>query len=395
MNKPRKSLLLRIGLLFMVLILSFLFSLAIYRLYEDILFQKLSTVVGIISDNSKDLEVLAMNQLKSEFSQFTSIGKDTLGNYGYGDGTFFFLKDRNQIIHISILFSLFITTLCFAIMEISNRNKRRNTNQLKEYLENINRGEYSLNIDVDEDFAIVSDELYKTVVALRELKEKAHKDKLGLKNNIADISHQLKTPITSINIMSQLMEDSESKDEKQEYIHRLNKQIERLEALTNSLLTISKLDADAIQFKEEIISFKDIIDLAIESILSLIEKKNIKLNMVGDNSSIKGDIHWLSEAFLNIIKNSVEHMDHNGKIDIIISSNPIFKEIIIQDNGMGFVKEDIPFIFNRFYKGKNANKDSIGIGLSMSKLIMEKHNGEIYVENRDDGGARFKIRFYL
>jgi len=279
-------------------------------------------------------------------------------------------------------------------MEVLNRNKKRNTNQLKQYLEDINKGNYSLNIHVDEDFAIVSDELYKTVVTLRELKEKAIKDKVNLKDNIADISHQLKTPITSINIMSQLMEDSESKDENQEYIHRLKKQIERLEILTNSLLTMSKLDADTTQFKEEIIDFIDIINLAIEPVLPLIEQKNIKLSIIEGNATIKGDIHWLSEAFLNIIKNSVEHTDVGGQIDIIINSNPIFREIIIEDNGIGFIKEDIPHIFNRFYKGKNANKDSIGIGLPMARAIIEKHGGEVSVENRE-GGARFKIKFYF
>ena len=190
------------------------------------------------------------------------------------------------------------------------------------------------------------------------------------------------------------MEDSHSKGESLEYIHRLKKQIERLEILTASLLTMSKLDADTTQFKEEIINFKDIIDMAVEPILPLIGRKNIKINILGDSGSFNGDIHWLSEAFLNIIKNSVEHMDDNGQIDISITSNPIFKQIIIEDNGIGFVKEDIPYIFNRFYKGKNSSKDSIGIGLPMAKLIIEKHNGEVSAENRINGGARFIIKFY-
>ena len=394
MDPLNKSLLYKISSLIMILLLSFLFSMTIYNYHENLLFDKLATVVGVVAEDSKNLEILAMNQLKSDSSQYTAVGKDILGNYGYNDDKFIFLKDRKEVIYVSIIFSLFLTILYFISMEIFNRNKRRNIKKLKEYLENINKGKYLLNIAVDEDFAIVSDELYKTVVVLRELKEKADKDKSNLKNNIADISHQLKTPITSINIMSQLMEDSDSKDENKEYIHRLNKQIERLEELTNSLLTISKLDADAIQFKEKNIDLKEVMDLATEPILPLIEKKNIQLSIIGDDSNIQGDIHWLSEAFLNIIKNSVEHIDHNGKIDIIINANPIFKEIIIEDNGTGFVKEDIPYIFNRFYKGKNANKDSIGIGLSMAKLIIGKHNGEIHVENRNHGGARFKIKFY-
>ncbi len=395
MNNLNKSLLYKIVLLVMVLLISFLFFIIGYNYQESILFDKLSTVVGVISEDSKELEVLAMNQLKSSSGQYTIIGKDTLSKYGYNDGKFIFIKEKKQTIFLSLIFSFGITTLCFISMEVLNQSKKRNTNQLKEYLEDINKGNYSLNIHVDEDFAVVSDELYKTVVTMRELKEKAIKDKVNLKDNIADISHQLKTPITSIHIMSQLMDDSESKDENQEYIHRLKKQIERLEVLTNSLLTMSKLDADATQFKEEIINFTDIINMATEPILPLIEKKNIKFSIVEENATIKGDIHWLSEACLNIIKNSAEHTDVDGQIDIIINSNPIFREIIIEDNGVGFIKEDIPHIFNRFYKGKNADKDSVGIGLPMAKTIIEKHGGEILVENREDRGARFKIKFYF
>lgn len=126
----------------------------------------------------------------------------------------------------------------------------------------------------------------------------------------------------------------------------------------------------------------------------LIEKKNIKLYIVGDNVIIKGDSYWLGEAFLNIIKNCIEHLEDNGEINIFIESNPIFTEAKIEDNGSGFLKEDLPYIFKRFYKGKNANKDSIGIGLSIAKSIIEKHNGEISVENKKEGGARFKIKLY-
>ena len=394
MGRLNKSLWCKISLLVMTLLLSFFFSIFLYSYYENILFDKLSTVVGVVAEDSKELEILAMNQLKSSSSQYSIIGKDTLNKYGYSNGRFIFVKDGKNIFLLSIIFSICITILCGICMGILSRNKRRNANRLREYLENINKGKYSLNINVDKDFAIVSDELYKTVVTLRELKENAVKDKMSLKDNIADISHQLKTPITSINIMSQLMDDSSSKNENQEYIHRLNKQIQRLEVLTDSLLTMSKLDTDTIKFTKETIKLKDIIDQGIEPIVSLIEKKNITINISDDKSSIEGDIGWLGEGFLNIIKNSVEHMKYNGKIDILISSNPIFKQIIIEDDGIGFLKEDIPYIFNRFYRGRNAKKDSIGIGLAMSKLIFTKHSGEISVENKKDGGARFRIKFY-
>lgn len=394
MNSSEKKLVYKIGLLIFILLISFTFSVFIYNFFEDILFEKLATVVGVVTESSKDLEVKVMNQLKPEDSQYTFMGKETLEKYGYSRGRFIFLKDKKRVISISLISSILITFIFYINMEISNRNKKRNIEMLKNYLERINKGDYSLSLTIDDDFSILSDELYKTIVTLRELKEKAIQDKINLKDNMADISHQLKTPITSIYIMSELMESSDSKDENKEYIHRLNKQITRLETLTSSLLTMSKLDADTTPFKNDTLDIKDVIDLAIEPIMFLMDEKNIKLNIIGEKIIIKGDVYWLSEAFLNIIKNSVEHLEEGGEIDIFLESNPIFTRVRIEDNGSGFLNEDLPYIFKRFYKGKNSNKDSVGIGLSVARTIIGKHGGEIFVENRKGGGARFNLKFY-
>lgn len=394
MSSSRKDLSYKAGISIFILLLSFIFCILIYNLLGHMLFEKLSTVIGVVAESSKDMEILAMSQLKSEDSQYIAIGKEVLKRYGYSSTKFIFLKDKKTVIYISFLFSILVGSMVYINMRILSNNRKRNIEKLKNYLERTNKGEYSLNLNIDEDFTILSDELYKTVVSLRELREQAVQDKINLKDNIADISHQLKTPITSINIMAQLMESNEHNKETQEYIQRLNKQIIRLESLTNSLLTMSKLDADTIEFKKEIINIKNIVDLAIEPIMPLIEKKNIGLNIIGQDISIKGDAYWLGEAFLNIIKNSAEHLEANGKIDIFLEANPVFTELKIEDNGNGFSKEDLPYIFKRFYKGKNSDKDSVGIGLSMARTIVEKHSGEISAENKVEGGARFKVKFY-
>ncbi|WP_158220164.1 sensor histidine kinase KdpD [Tissierella sp. P1] len=394
MSSSRKDLSYKAGISIFILLLSFIFCILIYNLLGHMLFEKLSTVIGVVAESSKDMEILAMSQLKSEDSQYIAIGKEVLKRYGYSSTKFIFLKDKKTVIYISFLFSILVGSMVYINMRILSNNRKRNIEKLKNYLERTNKGEYSLNLNIDEDFTILSDELYKTVVSLRELREQAVQDKINLKDNIADISHQLKTPITSINIMAQLMESNEHNKETQEYIQRLNKQIIRLESLTNSLLTMSKLDADTIEFKKEIINIKNIVDLAIEPIMPLIEKKNIGLNIIGQDISIKGDAYWLGEAFLNIIKNSTEHLEANGKIDIFLEANPVFTEVKIEDNGNGFSKEDLPYIFKRFYKGKNSDKDSVGIGLSMARTIVEKHSGEISAENKVEGGARFKVKFY-
>jgi len=394
MNSFMKNIFHKAILLGFVFLLSFFISIGTYNIYEKMLFEKLATVVGVISENSKDIEIQAMAQLKSEYSQYTSIGKESLEKYGYKDSNFIFLKDKYKVIYLSLLFSAIITLLLYISLYISRRNKVKNIEKLKNYLERINRGDYSLNLKIDDDFSILSDELYKTILSMRELKEKAVQDKIVLKDNIADISHQLKTPITSINIMSELMENSDSKEESMEYIKRLKKQISRLETLTSSLLTMSKLDAGTLEFKKENIDIRSTIDLAVEPIMFLIDKKNISLNIEGKDVQIKGDAYWLSEAFLNIIKNCVEHLEENGQINVFIQSNPMFVQVKIEDNGSGFLDDELPYIFKRFFKGKNASKDSIGIGLSMAKTIIEKHNGEIIAENIKEGGARFIIKFY-
>jgi len=394
MNSFMKNIFHKAILLGFVFLLSFFISIGTYNIYEKMLFEKLATVVGVISENSKDIEIQAMAQLKSEYSQYTSIGKESLEKYGYKDSNFIFLKDKYKVIYLSLLFSAIITLLLYISLYISRRNKVKNIEKLKNYLERINRGDYSLNLKIDDDFSILSDELYKTILSMRELKEKAVQDKIVLKDNIADISHQLKTPITSINIMSELMENSDSKEESMEYIKRLKKQISRLETLTSSLLTMSKLDAGTLEFKKENIDIRSTIDLAVEPIMFLIDKKNISLNIEGKDVQIKGDAYWLSEAFLNIIKNCVEHLEENGQINVFIQSNPMFAQVKIEDNGSGFLDDELPYIFKRFFKGKNASKDSIGIGLSMAKTIIEKHNGEIIAENIKEGGARFIIKFY-
>jgi len=394
MNSFMKNIFHKAILLGFVFLLSFFISIGTYNIYEKMLFEKLATVVGVISENSKDIEIQAMAQLKSEYSQYTSIGKESLEKYGYKDSNFIFLKDKYKVIYLSLLFSAIITLLLYISLYISRRNKVKNIEKLKNYLERINRGDYSLNLKIDDDFSILSDELYKTILSMRELKEKAVQDKIVLKDNIADISHQLKTPITSINIMSELMENSDSKEESMEYIKRLKKQISRLESLTSSLLTMSKLDAGTLEFKKENIDIRSTIDLAVEPIMFLIDKKNISLNIEGKDVQIKGDAYWLSEAFLNIIKNCVEHLEENGQINVFIQSNPMFVQVKIEDNGSGFLDDELPYIFKRFFKGKNASKDSIGIGLSMAKTIIEKHNGEIIAENIKEGGARFIIKFY-
>lgn len=270
--------------------------------------------------------------------------------------------------------------------------------QLSEYLKRISSGEYFLDIrDNDEgELSILKSEIYKVTVMLAEQANLLKKDKIFLANSISDISHQLKTPITSMFVMTDLIRDENlPQDKRVEFTQNINSQLERLQWLVTSLLKLSKIDAGTIEFKKEMVNVKNLINKSTEHLLIPMEIKNQTLEISGDeNAGFTGDLNWSSEAIANIVKNCMEHTPDGGTIKITYSETPIFTMIEISDNGEGIHKEDLPYIFNRFYKGKNAHPDSIGIGLAMSKSIIENQGGSIDVSSKKNQGTQFTIRFH-
>nr|WP_263867469.1 HAMP domain-containing sensor histidine kinase [Clostridioides difficile] len=265
---------------------------------------------------------------------------------------------------------------------------------LTRYLEEVNLGKESVLLRYEDEFSYLEDEIYKTVGELRCSKEFALKERQTLSDNLADIAHQLKTPITSMSLMAQLLSEN-CPDEEIDYINRLTKQISRLERLVSSLLTLSKLDASTLIFESKLIDVHSLLTYAIEPIEGSLREKHQTFTIKGSPSiEFEIDINWTLEALLNILKNCSEHIEAGGHIIAYYSQNPLYVEIIIEDNGKGFAQEELPYIFNRFYRGKNASKDSIGIGLALSKSIIERQNGTLHAENCHNGGARFIIKFY-
>jgi signal transduction histidine kinase len=296
-----------------------------------------------------------------------------------------------SVILIAVLFFYFGGTLL-----VSNIIKRKRIDDLAKYLYDINEGIYRMKAqNKEDDFSILEDELYKIVMMLRESSEKEREEKENLCNNLADISHQLKTPLTSMSLMIELLEDSNIDGDEALYIGSVSLQIERLNYLVSSLLVLSKIDADAMSLEHKPINIYELICVSVEPLHLMIDRKQQQL-LIKDNSDLffNGDFHWTSEAILNIVKNCSEHTPNGGKISIDYKQNPICTQIIIEDNGKGFDKKDIPKLFTRFYKGANSSKDSVGIGLALSMSIIKKQNGEIIASNKETGGAKFIIKFY-
>ncbi len=304
----------------------------------------------------------------------------------------FFIDITAGFITFSTLILMFIAFL------ILTKWRYNQIEELSQYLKQIANGEYFLDIrDNNEgELSILKSEIYKVTVTLREQAELLKKDKLFLADSISDISHQLKTPITSMFVMADLLYDENlPQDKRLEFTKNIRSQLERLQWLVSSLLKLSKIDAGTIEFEKENVNVKELISKAVEHLLIPMEIKEQTLEINGDeNTQFIGDFNWSSEAVTNIIKNCIEHTPSGGKISINFSETPIYTMIKIFDNGIGIHKDDLPYIFNRFFKGKNSDKDSIGIGLAMSKSILQKQGGIIEVKSEKDKGTQFTIKIY-
>ncbi|NYC48237.1 signal transduction histidine kinase [Clostridium beijerinckii] len=270
--------------------------------------------------------------------------------------------------------------------------------KLSGYLRRICNGEYSLDIRDNEEgeLSILKNEIYKVTLMLSKQGELLKKEKMQLADAISDISHQLKTPLTSMRVMSDLLSNNDLESEKRiEFTNNIEMQLDRMQWLLTSLLKLSKIDAGTVSFKKDRVAVSELIRKSTEPLLIPIEIKNQTLVIEGgSNVSFIGDLYWTTEALINIIKNCIEHTGEDGRISIFFDENPLFTEIKILDNGSGIEKEDLPYIFKRFYKGKNAGEDSVGIGLAMAKTIVTSQNGDINVSSRKNEGTCFIIKFY-
>ena len=383
---------------------SFLFGLFLYinihayYSYTSIYNKKIDAVILKVKENYPNvsdeeiIKILENNQnTKDSF----------LKEYGiYIDD---FLNDNTEskyewylIWNTSIFISTMILLVFFFLRYDSKKDKE--IKNITKYIEEINKKNYSLHIDEisEDELSILKTEIYKTTILLKENAENSLKDKKELKKSLEDISHQLKTPLTSILIMlDNLIDDTNmDKDTRNDFIGEIKREATNIHFLVGSILKLSKFDANTIKFINKECFLKDIVHEASHNVSTLCDLKNIKLNSKGyDKAKINCDFLWQVEAVTNIIKNCIEHSGWNSKIDILYEQNNIYSSIIIKDYGSGIEKEEIPHIFERFYKGKNSSSDSIGIGLALSKTIIEKNNGMIDVES-DKNGTKFIIKYF-
>ena len=244
------------------------------------------------------------------------------------------------------------------------------------------------------ELAVLQSEISKMTVRLREQQQQLLDDKLLLADSLADISHQIRTPLTSVNLIASMLSEPDISEEQRIRLSQdMFALLSRIDWLITALLKISKLDAGTVEFNRESISLEELLKRSAEPLLIPIELKEQQLNLSASGSFV-GDVSWTCEALGNIIKNCMEHTPEGGVITVSATENPLFAEITVSDNGSGIPKEDLPHVFERFYKGKNSGSKSFGIGLALARTIISAQNGSIKAENLPQKGALFTIRFF-
>lgn len=377
-----------------------------YKKYTNMINNKIAEIISNVQEQADkedieidDQEIIEILRKKSNGTQGTKL----LENYGY-NGDYAYINQLNdemkmtQIYEIILIIAIFILTITIWTLYTIKQNKK--IHEIDMYLKKVNRGDYTLKIEEnsEDELSKLRNELYKTTVLLREAAENSKKENINLSNSLADISHQLKTPLTSIRIMIDNIYDNPDMDEetKMDFIKSINNQIEWISSLVVSLLKLAKFDAGTIVMNDENVNIIELINNVKDNLSIILELKEIDIILEYDPNKpiiVSIDYTWQLEALTNIIKNAIEHSKNNSKIHIKIEDSSVFTKIIIEDEGEGISKKDLPHIFQRFYKSEKSSENSIGIGLSLAKTIIEKDNGYINVKSEEGKGTTFYIKY--
>ena len=371
-----------------------------YKKISVITNEKISGIIEYIIkenpaiDTKNIIQILNSNEYKD--------GEEELKKYGINieevNSIIAVQKQMKTNIILNIVLIVLFSVLYMAIIFIYLKQRDKKINQITQYINEIKNRKYDLNINEnsEDELSNLKNELYKITIMLKEESEISRQDKEKIKMSVEDISHQLKTPLTSIVIMLDNLKDNPNMDEdtKQRFIFEISKQVDWINWLVISILKLSRLEADVVKFSNNKINVKKFIDEIIGNLEIPIEIKNQKISIEGDeDASFIGDYKWQQEAITNIIKNAIEHNKENGKITIKYEENVLFTKITIIDEGQGIAKEDLKHIFERFYKAQNSSDNSVGIGLSLAKNIIEKNNGMINCKSEIGNGTEFIVKY--
>lgn len=387
-------------IVFICLFILFLFlNIYEYKTYTKNFNNKISAIINVIK---KDYPKITDKEIIKIINNDTLKTNDFFNKYGIDVNNKSILIKNDRDYHKFLAINLSFLTITVAILLIIyiryNYKKEKDIKDIIKCIEQINKKNYEIQIDSisEDELSILKNEIYKTTIMLKETAENSNKDKLNLKKSLEDISHQLKTPLTSILVMlDNIIEDSNMEEKiRNDFIVDIKRNVLNINFLVQSLLKLSKFDANTIHFVKQENDLKTIVEESIKNVSTLCDLRNINIKLnIKENSKIICDDKWQIEALTNIIKNAIEHSKNNSNIIINIENNNVYSMIEVIDFGEGIAKKDIKYIFERFYKCKNTKTDSIGIGLALAKTIIEEDKGTISVES-NKLETKFIIKYY-
>lgn len=368
------------------------------KVYEKEINSTLVNIIGLIKEeypNISDEEIIKI--LNNE--EFSKDGTELLGKYGVSDELVIEKMQDTQAKFI--IANVVIVVLCagsivcvFAIYLI---NRKKKINYLDSYLQKVSNGKYytELEKESEDELNRLKDSLYKITVMLKEDSESKRLQNEAILNSVANISHQLKTPLTSIQILlDNIIESTDmNEDTRKKFTLEILRQVKGMNFLILALLKLSRLDAGVVEFENKEINLKNLVEDIISDLDVVVDIKQISIIKNIKDVTITGDYNWNKEAILNIIKNAVEHTREGKNVYIDIDENDVYSKITVTDEGNGIAKKDLKHIFEKFYKATDSDPNSFGIGLALSKSIIEKQNGYISVDSKIGEGTTFIIKY--
>ncbi len=365
--------------------------------YSKIYNEKMLNIINEIIINNPEINI---DDITKILKNSNDSDLNVLEDYGYNKDSLYFINGieskYNNVLIINICIVIILVLLYIKTLNREKKVKEKEIDELIYYLDQINSGKYNIELEryTEGEFSRLRDQIYKTTVILKENESFLLKDKILLKNNLADISHQLKTPLTSMILMLEnvVEDDNMSEEKKKEFILKIVKQTEKMKYLIEVLLKISRFDACVIDFKKDKIKSSVLIEIVISNLNYLLDEKNININKNFKNDNLLiCDKKWQEEALTNILKNSIENSPADGVIDIKIIDNNFYTSFFIKDNGKGISKKMQKVIFERFKKSESST--GVGIGLNLAKTIIEKDNGIILINSIENKYTEFEIKY--
>ena len=371
--------------------------------YNRLQFDLVNVICGEVLEQEPEMKHIVSAALK-EYTGGNADGVamgDVLSVLGYDISDF---SDSSVTYDIMFATTGSLAGICLFAITYAFRNKTeaKRIEELSDYLEQVNMGKaVVLSVSGEDLFSKLEDEIYKTVTFLYQTKDAAVQAKNDFAENLSNIAHQIKTPITAISLSLQTLSEMPMKKEyEKDRMEQIKKQLNRLIHLEESLLVLSRLDAGILMFQKEDVDVFTLLVLAADNLQELFADSGTFIDIPESGEmAVTADLNWTMEAVINVMKNCMEH-NAGGTVHCSYGQNPLYTKILIWDEGDGFAKEDIPHLFKRFYRGKNADAggnirgSGIGIGLALSKEIIEHQNGTIRAKNLPNGGACFEIRLY-